>query len=152
MGLHQEAIRADVPRIAAENRREFSRVNLRQVVTFHQQDGRQWTGHILDISANGIHASGNCPPPTGAEGAICISLGDATSLECIHALGRMGRVTATDGVLQFNELLGTESLEHLRQLILANADDPEAVESEFATHIGLRKRDTSFTAVEGGRT
>lgn len=119
-------------------------------VTMRLNDGTLWSGHILDICGNAVHAAGASPPSTGAEGEICISLGGAAGLASIFAVGRVGRASESEAVLHFNELLGPESAEHLRQLILANADDPTAVESEFAAHIGLKKRFTNLSGPKGG--
>ncbi|WP_005037951.1 PilZ domain-containing protein [Holophaga foetida] len=41
---------------------------------------------------------------------------------------------------QFNKILGVDSFEHLRNLVLYNAQDTEQVEDEFRTHIGLKKK------------
>lgn len=41
---------------------------------------------------------------------------------------------------QFSKILGVDSYEHLRNLVLYNAADTEQVEDEFQTHIGLKKR------------
>jgi len=50
--------------------------------------------------------------------------------------------SAPDGIaIHFRELLGLDSYEHLRNLILHNAVDPDQAEQEFESHIGLRKAD-----------
>ena len=43
---------------------------------------------------------------------------------------------------QFTKILGVDSFEHLRNLVLYNAADTEQVETEFRTHIGLKKKDS----------
>ena len=43
---------------------------------------------------------------------------------------------------QFSKILGVDSFEHLRNLVLYNASDTEQVETEFRTHIGLKKKDS----------
>jgi hypothetical protein len=42
--------------------------------------------------------------------------------------------------IQFSKILGVDSYEHLRNLVLYNAADTEQVEDEFRTHIGLKKK------------
>jgi len=41
---------------------------------------------------------------------------------------------------QFTKILGVDSYEHLRNLVLYNAADTEQVEDEFRTHIGLKRK------------
>ena len=43
---------------------------------------------------------------------------------------------------QFDKILGVDSFEHLRNLVLYNAANTEQVETEFQTHIGLKKKET----------
>ncbi len=63
---------------------------------------------------------------------------DGTEIE-VHATGTVVR-SAPDGcALQFNEIIGIDCLEHLRNLILFNAADTAQVEREFHEHLGLRQ-------------
>lgn len=49
--------------------------------------------------------------------------------------------TYPDGTaFQFSKILGVDSYEHLRNLVLYNATDTEQVEDEFQSHIGLKKK------------
>ena len=41
--------------------------------------------------------------------------------------------------IQFDEIVGLDSLDHLRNLVRFNAADPEQVEREFHEHLGLRR-------------
>ena len=41
--------------------------------------------------------------------------------------------------IQFTEIIGLDSLEHLRNIIMFNTHDPHQVEEEFHGHLGLKK-------------
>ena len=122
------------------DRREFSRATLNMDVVFHPDNGRAWNGTVLDLSGSGVRAGGYLPPAADTTGEVVITLGSPPQLLAIHARGHVVRSAGGSVSLRFDELLGYDSLENLRQLVLANAFVPEVVEAEFAAHIGLNKR------------
>ncbi len=70
-------------------------------------------------------------PVTQDEASLALVMGHEIS----HAIARHGK----DGcAVQIHELLGLDSYEHLRNLILYNAEDPGTAESEFGSHLGLK--------------
>ena len=58
------------------------------------------------------------------------------------ANGYVSRSLPDAMAIEFTELIGLESWQHLRNLILYNAEDPVRAQQEFDTHLGLKKRVT----------
>jgi PilZ domain len=118
-------------------RREFSRVavNLRTEVTAQGTTHRDGTMENLSLKG-GFFRTALAP----AEGEACdIRLHlDGTDVE-VHALGTVVRRGPAGCAIQFTEIVGIDSLEHLRNIILFNALDPTQVEREFQEHLGLRR-------------
>jgi hypothetical protein len=75
--------------------------------------------------------------PEGTDCTITLHLGDG-GLQ-IQAEGRVVRAYPEGLAFQFTRILGLESYEHLRKLLLYNAPDPEVVEGEFETSLGIHR-------------
>ena len=60
---------------------------------------------------------------------------------CIQARGTVLRVDDAGMAIHFNEILGEESLGHLRNLVLLNSqEDVSQVEQEFHDHVGIKSK------------
>jgi len=119
------------------HRREFSRVPV----------------HLLaEVTANGvIHGGGTMENLSLKGGFFRIANGPAEGVPCdvrmhlgatevvVHARGVVVRRGPAGCAIQFNEIVGLDSLEHLRNLILFNSHDPAQIEHEFHEHLGLRR-------------
>jgi hypothetical protein len=119
------------------HRREFSRVavHLRTEITVDGTIHRDGTMENLSLKG-GFFRSASAP----AEGQQCdvrLHL-DGTQVE-VHLVGQVVRAGPAGCAIQFTEIVGIDSLEHLRNLILFNAHDPAQVEQEFHKHLGLRR-------------
>jgi len=119
------------------HRREFSRVavHLRAEVTASGTIHRDGTMENLSLKG-GFFRTTNAP----AEGQPCdvrLHL-DGTGVE-VHAAGHVVRSGPAGCAIQFTEIIGIDSLEHLRNVILFNSHDPAQVEREFHEHLGLRR-------------
>jgi hypothetical protein len=93
----------------------------------------------LDISLSGLRIATKDRPL--AEGTACeveIVLSDAEPAVIIEARGTVVRPEPGILAVRLTEL-DVDSYDHLRQLILNNAADPEKAEREFAAHWGIRK-------------
>ena len=58
----------------------------------------------------------------------------------LEVTGKVSRVDDDGMAIEFTGV-PLDDLEHLRNLIRFNAEDPNAVEDEFDSHIGLKPRD-----------
>jgi hypothetical protein len=126
-----------MPDVPYPHRREFSRVavKLRTEVTVQGTLHREGTMENLSLKG-GFFRTSNGP----AEGEPCdIRLHlDGTEVE-IRIRGHVVRSGPAGCAIQFTEIVGIDSLEHLRNLILFNSHDPFQVEQEFHAHLGLRR-------------
>ncbi len=123
----------------ASNHREFTRVPIR-VRTEVRGGGLS----ITSLAAQTISLKGmlvNCAErlPIGTECQITLFLGEGDIQ--IEAEGNVVRCYPEGIALQFTRILGLESFEHLRKLVLYNAPDPELVESEFNTSTGIHRKE-----------
>ncbi len=121
------------------NQREFTRVpvNLRAEVTL---GGRPINcTAVKTLSMKGMLVESAEQLPEGTECEIVISLVEH-EIE-IQVLGNVVRNYPDSIAFQFTKILGVESYEHLRNLVLYNAMDVERVENEFETHTGIHKKD-----------
>ena len=133
-GKDQEAVMSDVP---LPHRREFSRVPVHLRAEVSVAGVPLPEGIMESLSLKGGFFRCGTPPAEGARCEVRLHL-DGTEIE-VRTQGHVVR-QATDGVaIQFDEIVGVESLEHLRNLILFNARDPAQVEQEFHEHLGLKR-------------
>ncbi|MCK6551448.1 PilZ domain-containing protein [Myxococcota bacterium] len=111
-------------------------------VTLHEEGRPVVVSHLENVSLNGAFVAMSVPPPVGARCQVRIDLGaldeDGQPME-VRAIGRVVRVEARGCALQFVELHGLASLEHLRNLVLYNAREPARAEEEFRSHLGLER-------------
>ncbi len=122
-----------------KDRREFIRVPFRTEVSVRTADRTLWSNSTLDISLNGVRiATTEAPPPEGAACEIEIVLSDADPAVLIEARGTIIRPEPGILAVHLTEL-DIESYDHLRRLILNNAEDPDRAEQEFNAHWGIRK-------------
>jgi PilZ domain len=122
-----------------EEKRAFVRVAFMMDTAVRTRDRTIWSSNTLDISMNGIRlaTSENVP----AEGTLCeieIVLAESPEPVIIEARGSIVRSAAGTLAVHFSEV-DIDSYDHLQQLILNNAKDPDRAEQEFLTHWGIRK-------------
>jgi hypothetical protein len=93
----------------------------------------------IDVSMNGLRISTEDPVPaenTPCEAQIILGSSDMDRV-VIRAKGRVVRSMPGSLAIQFTEI-DLDSYQHLRKLILINAEDPEKAEQEFISHWGIR--------------
>ncbi|MDZ4672899.1 MAG: PilZ domain-containing protein [Gemmatimonadota bacterium] len=127
---------SDVP---FPHRREFSRVPVHLRVEVFVAGVRLPEGTMESLSLKGGFFRCATPPAEGARCDIRLHL-DGTEIE-VHTQGHVVRQSADGSAIQFDEIVGVDSLEHLRNLILFNAHNPAQVEQEFHDHLGLKPGD-----------
>ncbi len=119
------------------HRREFSRVAVHLNTEVTTAEGAVHTdGAMENLSLKGGFFRTASPPPEGAVVDVRLHL-DGTEVT-VHAQGFVVRAGPAGCAIQFTEIIGVDSLEHLRNLILFNTHDPHQVEREFHDHLGLR--------------
>ncbi len=128
-----------MPEIPFPQRREFSRVpvHLRAEITADGAVHADGTMENLSLKGGFFRASG--APAEAAAVDVRLHL-DGTDI-VVHARGAVVRSGPAGCAIQFCEIVGLDSLEHLRNLILFNTHDPHQVEREFHDHLGLRRPD-----------
>ena len=120
------------------NKREFTRVAV-QVPVEVQADGRSLLGVITgNVSMKGLLLK---TEETLAEGTLCsLRIPLVAGIAEIQAEARVVRVYPGAMAFQYTRIIGTESFDHLRRLVVYNAPDTEQVEGEFHAHTGIRPK------------
>ena len=120
-----------------ENRREFTRVRIQLDAEISADDKASIGGVAQDLSLNGVYIPSTGKLPIGTECTIALFL-DGRDIR-LEVLGKVTRQNDDGMAIEFTGV-PLDDLEHLRNLIRFNADDPNAVEDEFDSHIGLKPR------------
>jgi hypothetical protein len=123
------------------NQREFTRVRTAIPLDCTFPDGRVLPGATRDVSMNGCFIPSAEPPPEDAECVATLYVDGREGQVRIQANAQVIRTKTGGFALHFRELLELDSYEHLRNLILYNADDPNQAENEFDNHLGLKRPD-----------
>lgn len=118
-------------------RREFSRVtvHLEAEVRADGQVYREGTMENLSLKGGFFRTAAELRPGLAVEVRLHL---DGTEIE-VHTRGFVVRGGGGGFAIQFTEIIGLDSLEHLRNLILFNTHDPHRVEEEFHRHLGLKQ-------------
>jgi Tfp pilus assembly protein PilZ len=125
------------------NQREFTRVPVNCTVSV-LADGRPVPCSAVRIlSMKGMLVATNEQLPVGKECEITITLVEH-EIE-IQLMGTVVNNNPNGIAFQFTKIMGPESYEHLRNLVLYNASDTDQVEREFESHSGLRKKDPELS-------
>ena len=123
---------------AGPGRRSFSRVSVKVRLAVHPEGHQEVVGECSNLSLQGVLVTGAGPLPAGKPCTIRLAL-DGTAI-AIEAHGVIARATADGGAVRFIEIVGVDSLEHLRNLVLYNSRNPDQVISEFDQHWGLEEK------------
>lgn len=121
------------------NQREFTRVRSSVPVDCIFADGRILAGATKDVSLNGCFVPCPQPPPEDTPCTAVLHLDGRGGAIRVEAHAEVARVRAEGFALRFNELVEIDSYQHLRNLILYNAADPNQAENEFDSHLGLKR-------------
>ena len=121
-----------------ENRREFTRVRIQLDAEVDVNDKATITGVAKDLSLNGVYIPCTGMLPIGTECKIGLFL-DGRDIR-LDVIGKVTRQNEDGMAIEFTGV-PLDDLEHLRNLIRFNADDPNTVEEEFDSHIGLKPRE-----------
>ncbi len=119
--------------------REFSRVVTHLAVEVVTDDARRITGKIQNLSLNGILLATPWSMPVAARCTVILKPAGAGDAFRIKAGGHVVRSDEGSTAIEFDEILGIDSLHHLKQIIMHNASDPDQAELEFERHLGLKR-------------
>lgn len=125
-----------MPETPVPHRREFSRVAVHLRTELIVMGTVHRDGVMENLSLKGGFFRSATALPEGEACEVRLHL-DGTDLE-VHARGHVVRGGPGGAAIQFTEIVGIDSLEHLRNLILFNTSDPAQVEQEFHAHLGLK--------------
>jgi hypothetical protein len=93
-----------------------------------------------DVSLNGIYLYGERSLPAGTPCRVTLFIGGRESDVRVEASGHVARVDAEGLAVSFDEV-SLDGYQHLKQLVLLNAPDPDQVAEEIEQHVGLRRRE-----------
>lgn len=124
-----------------DDKREFSRVETHPRARLALLTGEEViTTFITNISLGGVLIEGECELEMDTDVAITVMLGEEPAEHVIEAIGKVVRCDVRGIAVEFTELENTDSLEHLKNLILYNSRAPEPIEQEFRNHSGISKK------------
>jgi hypothetical protein len=127
--------------VKKDNNREFSRSLVRIQSEVRLPSGILLEGQINDVSLNGASFASANALPIGNEVHVTLILGGGETTELrIKAEGEVARLVEGGVAIQFTSV-DAEGLEHLRKLVLYNAEDADKTSKEFDEHMGLRPRE-----------
>ena len=122
----------------ASDQREFTRVPLRVRAEVKGGGLSIASSATQSLSLKGMLVACEERLPIGTECQITLFLGDGDIQ--ILAEGNVVRCYPEGIAFQFTRILGLESFEHLRKLVLYNAADPDQVEGEFNASTGIHRK------------
>lgn len=123
------------------NTREFSRVPVHIVAAATADGTDPVAGRVRDISLNGVFISTPLPMALGTRCSVLIQLAGQASGPLVRCAGEVVRKDDEGMAIRFDQVIGEDSYEHLKNLVLYNAPEVERVESEMRDHVGLKRRD-----------
>ena len=123
-----------------QEKREFIRVPFNTEVEIQAGNRTIRSKSGINISLTGLHAATDQEevPPAGTSCCAKIILRASETRVVIEAKGTVVRSRPGSLAVEFTEL-DLDSYNHLRQLIINNADDPGRAEQEFVDHWGIRR-------------
>lgn len=122
-----------------EDHREFSRVGINIRATVQAKGEEIISTGTHDVSMKGLLVKSKTDWPIGTECDIHLILEGQSPPVNIEVKGRVQRITEEGIAMLFTEV-GLEAYEHLHNLVMLNTDDPDKVEQEFSSHLGLKKK------------
>ncbi|HAT09112.1 MAG TPA: hypothetical protein DCS97_00595 [Planctomycetes bacterium] len=123
------------------NQREFTRVRKAIPLDCAFPGAGIVAGTTQDVSMNGCFIPSSSPPPEDETCVATLFIDGREGQVQVRANAQVIRTKSGGFALHFREMLELDSYEHLRNLILYNAEDPNQVENEFDNHLGLKRPD-----------
>lgn len=117
--------------------REFTRSTVHIGVRLTGASGVSFDGAVRDVSLAGVFVRGECSMRPDEACVVELRL-DTLDAGVVQVRGRITRLEPEGVAVEFTEI-PLQSLDDLRSLVLYNAQDPDKVEEEFASHQGLHR-------------
>ena len=125
------------------NQRDFTRVETHIDAEIVLEGGPPVACTVDNVSLSGVMIAGGHGLPEGADCRVRLILRGAEPPIAIEATGHILRVRPDRCAIEFRAIDG-DGFEHLRNLVLANANDAGPVEDEFDASTGIKKRRDDF--------
>lgn len=123
---------------AEKNHREFTRVKVAIHVELRVGGNVVIQGELENVSFNGLLVRCETTLPEQTPCLVFLHLDGGQGGPTIEAQGLVTRADPQTLAIQFTELIGNESTQHLRNLVLYNSGtQANQVEDEFESHVGL---------------
>lgn len=117
--------------------RAFSRLPIGRHARIVPETAPPFSAEILNLSMSGVLLKTASVLEEGTACTVTIPLSEDDEL-LIEAQGPVARVTPEGFAVHFTRLMGLESYNHLRNLLLYNAPAPDQMEQEFGNHSGIK--------------
>ncbi len=123
------------------NHREFTRVKVALHAELRVGGNVVIQGQLDNVSLNGLLLCSDTLLPEHTPCMVFVHLDGGQGGPTIEAQGVVTRTETNKLAVQFNEIVGNESVQHLRNLVLYNSGtQANQVEAEFESHIGLHAK------------
>ena len=122
-------------------KREFTRVPIKIEGEVMTENSTVISGWVSNVNMKGLFLNCDDYLPVGSDCRVALFLGDPKDHPCIKARSNIVRIDDNGMAIEFTEILGTDSFNHLRNLVLHNSStESERVEQELRDHLGLKRR------------
>lgn len=121
-----------------ENKRTFTRVGTEVRAEISDASGVTFSGQLQDVSMNGVFIGGVDRVALGASCHVTLWLDGGAGAIPIRACGKVSRVTSAGVAIEFEDV-DADGLQHLRNLVLYNAQSTEPVEEEIVGSLGIKR-------------
>lgn len=123
----------------SENNREFTRVPPKLEAVVAADAYHVSACETRDISMHGVFVVTDDTLPQGTSCEVTLYLSGSFDEIEIALNGKVVRIDNNGMAIEF-EKVDLESFEHLKKIILLNANDTDAVTAEFKGHAGIKKK------------
>jgi hypothetical protein len=120
-----------------EELRQFLRVTADIEAEIEAAGGRV-NGVTRDLSLKGLFVQVERTFPEGSTCSILMRLDGRAGAVVVRAKGFVSRVVPGGMAIEFTDIIGLGSWDHLRGLVLLNAEDAQRAQEELSNHLGLR--------------
>lgn len=126
-----------------QDRRQFTRVTIAiEAIIVPVEDGeRMISGLTTDLSMKGIYIVCEDKLPSGTRCHVTLVPSGEEKHFRIEVNARVVRVVDDGMGIEFVEIMGLESYEHLRNIVMYNSSQEIGqIEEEFKKHLGIKER------------
>lgn len=128
-----------------ENQRDFTRVAIEVEADVGTNGSATIAARARDLSISGVFLASDDAPKLGTRVELTLFLGGRKGGVEIDIEGKVARTTDEGFAVRFTRIVGAESFEHLRNLVLYNAADrADDVHRELDEHLGLKPKDGTY--------